>query len=44
MMIIKYILFIFYMLDKDGKDNEWDINVKMQKELEELNKEMFRLT
>ena len=32
------------MLDKDGKDNEWDINGKMQKELEELNEEMFRLT
>ena len=32
------------MLDKDGKDNEWDINGKMQKQLEKLNEEMFRLT
>ena len=33
-----------YMLDKDGKDNQWDINGKMERELEELNEEMFRLT
>ena len=39
-----YQIHFIYMLDKDGKDNEWDINGKMQKELEELNEEMFRLT
>ena len=39
-----YQIHFIYMLDKDGKDNEWDINGKMQRELEELNKEMFRLT
>lgn len=39
-----YQIHFIYMLDKDGKDNEWDINGKMQKELEELNQEMYRLT
>ena len=39
-----YQIHFIYMLDKDGKDNEWDINGKMQKELEELNEEMFLLT
>ena len=39
-----YQIHFIYMLDKEGKDNEWDINGKMQKELEELNEEMFRLT
>ena len=32
------------MLDKNGKDNELDINGKMEKELLELNEEMFKLT
>ena len=35
-----YQIHFIYMLDKDGKDNEWDISGKMQRELEELNKEM----
>ena len=39
-----YQIHFIYMLDKDGKDNELDINGEMQKELEELNEEMFKLT
>jgi hypothetical protein len=39
-----YQIHFIYMLDKDGKDNQWDVNGKMQTELEELNEEMFRLT
>ena len=32
-----YQIHFIYMLDKDGKDNEWDINGEMEKELLELN-------
>ena len=39
-----YQIHFIYMLDKDGKDNELDINGKMEKELLELNEEMFKLT
>ena len=39
-----YQIHFIYMLDKDGKDNEIDINGNMEKELIELNKEMFKLT
>ena len=36
-----YQIHFIYMLDKDGKDNEWDINGEMEKELLELNEKMF---
>ena len=39
-----YQIHFIYMLDKDGKDNEWDINGEMEKELLELNEKMFELT
>ena len=39
-----YQIHFIYMLDKDGKDNELDINGNMEKELLELNEEMFKLT
>ena len=39
-----YQIHFIYMLDKNGKDNELDINGQMEKELLELNEEMFKLT
>ncbi len=39
-----YQIHFIYMLDKEGQDNEWDINGEMEKELLELNEEMFKLT
>ena len=39
-----YQIHFIYMLDKEGQDNEWDINGEMEQELLELNEEMFKLT
>ena len=33
-----------YILNKDGKDNEWDINGKMEKELLAANEKVFEMT
>ena len=38
-----YQIHFIYMLDKDGKDNEWDINGKMQKSLKNSMKKCFVL-
>ena len=32
-----------YLLNKDSKDNEWDINGKMEAELMEVNEKFFKL-
>ena len=39
-----YQIHFIYMLDKNGKDGEWDINGKMEEELLDMNEKMFSLT
>lgn len=39
-----YQIHFIYMLDKNGKDREWDINGEMEKELFAMNERMFSLT
>ena len=39
-----YQIHFIYMLDKNGKDNELDLNGEMESMVEEMNEKMFELT
>ena len=39
-----YQIHFIYMLDKNGKDNELDLNGEMESMVEEMNDKMFELT